>query len=242
VILEINKFDTQVLDYTVGKLLLPQPDSYKKIDKNIFKNFVTENKIKFIVCSATHSPGNIDLLNHLGFDFVSTKVMYSLRSYPLNSTSFHPGFSESSEQYRMDANVRCIQDMMHELAATSHYAKNLKLPQNTAIKIYTKWFENIFNGNRAEKIFFEKDQNKIIGFASTYKSGDQLFIDQLATHPEHRGHGVASRLVQAAIKDAHSQSQQLYIVTQAENTPANRLYQKHGFLVESFELIFHWIS
>jgi len=53
-------------------------------------------------------------------------------------------------------------------------------------------------------------------------------IEQVYTAPEHRGHGLASSLVRAAIALAHAQGDEVFIVAGADDWPY-RLYERLGF-------------
>lgn len=53
--------------------------------------------------------------------------------------------------------------------------------------------------------------------------------------PEHRGHGIANRLVEAAIMHAKSQVIQLHLTCVTNNSMAIRLYEKHGFSIYGTE-------
>lgn len=240
---ELNNFDSEILGYSVGKLTLENTSSYKDFDIEAFNNFVATNHVKFIVCTATHSSQNINLLEQLGFKFISTKIVYKLhkssdQTHELDNFGLQP-LALSLSKGLIERQKKT--ELMLGLAATSHYSKNINLPKDTAKKIYTKWFKNTFEGKRAEEIFVARHQNDLAGFASLCKTNNQLSIDLIATHPEHRGKGIASFLVQQAIKYAKNFNKELYVVTQAENIAANRLYQKNGFIIESFQLIYHKI-
>lgn len=53
-------------------------------------------------------------------------------------------------------------------------------------------------------------------------------LENLATHPEHRGRGLASRLVASVFPDADEKGVVIYLDTASDN-PAMRLYQRLGF-------------
>ncbi len=52
---------------------------------------------------------------------------------------------------------------------------------------------------------------------------------------EHRGHGVANRLVEGVIAHAKSQVIQLHLTCVTNNSKAIRLYKKHGFSIYGTE-------
>lgn len=97
-------------------------------------------------------------------------------------------------------------------------------------------------------LVFETDQS-ITGFAAYYVQGLVFEIRGLFVGPEHRGKGIGQALLQYMLemevistkfnlasdaKRKQSMVFRLYIAT--SNTPARRLYEKHGFQsLETFE-------
>lgn len=58
-------------------------------------------------------------------------------------------------------------------------------------------------------------------------------IDGLAVHPEVRGRGIGAALVTAAVEHArHEGRRRIRLRVLATNTPARRLYERLGFVVE----------
>ena len=66
-------------------------------------------------------------------------------------------------------------------------------------------------------------------------------VDLVATHPDYEGRGMAGDLMRSAIVWAINRGyQEMSVVTQATNEPANRFYENLGFSVEREELVFHF--
>ena len=85
-----------------------------------------------------------------------------------------------------------------------------------------------------------EDNKKIIGIVTWLMHGlpkHQLGeLDRIAVLPEYRGKGVARKLFDALINDAKqfykknkSKLRKLYLLTHADNTRAQRFYEKLGF-------------
>jgi predicted GNAT family acetyltransferase len=56
-------------------------------------------------------------------------------------------------------------------------------------------------------------------------------ISAVCTKPDHRGHGLASRLVGALIAGIERRSERVFLHVLATNTSAIRLYEELGFRV-----------
>lgn len=60
------------------------------------------------------------------------------------------------------------------------------------------------------------------------KSQKHYSLDNLATHPEHRGRGLASRLIEWILQRADAEGTLVYLETGSENA-ARRMYERLGF-------------
>lgn len=68
-------------------------------------------------------------------------------------------------------------------------------------------------------------------------------IDLLGVSAQHRSKGIGGRLIDASMDWFHAQGvSQVEVVTQGRNIPAQRLYQKHGFLTQNIAHWYHWWS
>ncbi len=70
----------------------------------------------------------------------------------------------------------------------------------------------------------------LVGYISLRRIVDELWILNLATHPDHRRAGIASGLISAA-KDRATSSAALWLEVREGNAAARALYEHHGFSV-----------
>jgi ribosomal-protein-alanine N-acetyltransferase len=71
-----------------------------------------------------------------------------------------------------------------------------------------------------------------IAFLLAWHVADELHVLNVATHPSHRGRGIAARLVETAIDFARSkQSVHVRLEVRKKNDAALRLYRAAGFFV-----------
>lgn len=76
-------------------------------------------------------------------------------------------------------------------------------------------------------------ENKVIGYAGMWKVIDEGQITNIAVHPEYRGSGVGSKLLENLIETAKSKGiSRMTLEVRKGNIAAQGLYLKYGFNVE----------
>jgi dTDP-4-amino-4,6-dideoxy-D-galactose acyltransferase len=123
----------------------------------------------------------------------------------------------------------------------SRFAKDINITDLQRGKIYKLWIANSVNGEIAKQVLVYRQQQQIIGMITLGEKNNRGDIGLLAISPSHRGQNIAMQLVQAAqaqfIKDGYQFSQ---VVTQLDNIPACRLYEKCGYRQEKIENFYHF--
>lgn len=108
-------------------------------------------------------------------------------------------------------------------------------------KLYRAWITNCVHRQMAFEVLVAPQGNRLLGFITlSHFSPDTADIGLLAVHPEARGQGLGQALIQQSIyKAQQADYQQLQVVTQLDNVPACRLYQKAGFHLDKLTHIYH---
>lgn len=108
-------------------------------------------------------------------------------------------------------------------------------------KIYTLWITNSTNGQIADAVLVTRDADTLTGMVTLGEKNQRGDIGLLAVAANKRGSGLGVSLVQAAlaafVKKGFAIGQ---VVTQQDNIPACRLYEKCGFTVEKVENFYHF--
>ena len=77
------------------------------------------------------------------------------------------------------------------------------------------------------------EDNQIVGNASIQRNStrrDTWIVGNVATHPNYRGRGIATRLVEACVRHAYNQSaNHVALQVYENNAPARHIYTKLGF-------------
>ena len=79
---------------------------------------------------------------------------------------------------------------------------------------------------------FERDEQgrSILGFIAGWTVEDELHVNNLASHPDHRGRGVGRALMEAAVDEGMMRGAVFVLLeVRASNEVAQSLYRKMGF-------------
>jgi GNAT superfamily N-acetyltransferase len=117
-----------------------------------------------------------------------------------------------------------------------------RLPQSLQSKVKMCWIGANLRQERNTKTFVARSEDgKIQGFCSLLLSKNSVTIDLIAVGLEFRNKGIASSLVRVSQKFAHTRSLPLEVGTQQSN-PANRIYNKNGFILQNVLHVSHDLS
>ncbi|NLC69636.1 MAG: ribosomal protein S18-alanine N-acetyltransferase [Clostridiaceae bacterium] len=105
--------------------------------------------------------------------------------------------------------------------------------ENLSFKI--PWTRNAFLqelGNRSFTIYLSaKAGDRVVGYAGMWKIVDEGHITNIAVHPEFRGIGIGSMLLEALKKRAKKEGiVKMTLEVKKSNEAALKLYTKHGFI------------
>jgi len=108
------------------------------------------------------------------------------------------------------------------------------LPAEGRHRLYYQWLRNSLGGAR-------QVAHRGRGICSFSKEGEHITIDLVSVLEKGRGNG--ARLVNAVIDYARrSGASDVRVTTECENTTAWNLYQRLGFVTETFTSVFHLVS
>ncbi len=232
----IDTFDSQLLGTCVAKIMPSVSAEHSFFSQA--ESFFVDEQVGLVFCSVPYDVNLGLLLNEYGYYLVSSRILYRL--------SKHVDFNDQKEtsvrvieDYQYAENDSFLADITADLAAISHYGKDPFIGIKGALSIYKEWMKNTFSGY-AQKVFVAtNEQGQCGGILSIRSVNNELVIDLLGVHDSFRKKGVATILLRYAVVYAQQLQKSLLVATQVENIPANRFYQKHNFLVESVELVYH---
>ena len=194
--------------------------------------------------AAPHDATTVELAERYGFHLVDVRVVLEqgldLQSgRPSRSRVASP--SVSTGPYRPE-DIASLEEIAVEIGHLSRFQFDNNFPADAQRRLYRAWLhKSIADESGALIVAYE---NGVVAGLITCENTDGLGrIILIGVRSHFRGHGVAEALVQASLDWFRSQgSRRVQVITQVRNVPAQRLYQKMGFLTHSVTLMYHrWL-
>jgi len=177
-------------------------------------------------------------LEKQGFQLVDTRVTLR-RSGALAPASLEPP----------RVRVRPYSDSdfagLREIARTNHrntrFSNDGHFPSALCDALYERWIENSCQGH-ADRVLVAEWEGQPAGYITCHRESSSAGrIGLFAVDERARGKGLGADLIREAIQWFQSEEiRDILVATQGDNEPAQRVYRKRGFLVESIRLWFHY--
>lgn len=249
-------WDSKILQVKAGRIfnliILEKKERIKLIDFliEICKIFESEN-YDFIHIKVNYKePTLAYFLEKIGFKFMSTVVIYSLKLTKIQNISYNvPEGVTIRELNKKDipfllnlAEIAFIED---ELNLSRFYVDH-NIPKEKVAKIYKEWLLNCISGMAADKVFVAVNKNIPIGFI-TCKILNPKYIDLTigdvplnAVAKKFRGKGIYKALVAKALKWFKiKKCDYVEIKTQLTTLAPQYIWQKYGGRLVNAEYHFH---
>ena len=238
-----DEFDTDVLGRRVAKLDLLEEVDDANFSISKFDDFVVENDISFVSCKTIFAKKNLDFLMTNNFYLVSTRVLYYLEKLPENTNQNHSDKSLKiidGSDFQFDENNKDFLHLVDVIAPKSHYGCDSNLSPNVSVNLYKKIFANAFDGY-ADRIFVAICDGMLVGLVTLKLYDEKVFIREIVVSRNFQGRKIGKELIGKAIEYACERGLKLNVWTQVENIAANKFYQRNGFVMNCFELVYHKI-
>jgi len=184
------------------------------------------------------SPPNFELLARASFCLISVRQTYALRAIP--------AVTDDCPKLKRLADVRTqlesgeLTKMAVLIGESSRYFKDPLIPRERAVHLYETWLKNSIFGGRASEVVGLFDERRLAGIATLKDEEERVVIDLIGVSTAFQGRGVGTRLLQEVFRYAHERGRrEVVVTTEGENVPANRFYQKNGFLLTEVSFVFH---
>lgn len=142
----------------------------------------------------------------------------------------------------MKHNYKELLDLGYESGLYSRFKTDVQFKQGEFKRLYKRWIDvSVSEKDVYEVIVYVKD-NKILGFISySINNKNRSSIGLVAVHSKARGKGIATKLLDVAIKNTTGRNMKyIEVATQLNNIPAHTLYKKCGFSQKSLTYIYHF--
>jgi dTDP-4-amino-4,6-dideoxy-D-galactose acyltransferase len=136
---------------------------------------------------------------------------------------------------------------LRSIARTSHHDTRFyfdgHFEQEKCDLLYATWIENSFRGF-AQAVLVAEADGEPAAYLTCHLNDQASQIGLVGVGEGHRGKGLATNLVRAFLSWSREQgAQRALVVTQGRNLPAQRLYQRNGFITSSMDLWYHrWFA
>ncbi len=141
----------------------------------------------------------------------------------------------------------CLTDVpgLQKIAAAGHvgtrFANDPHFARERVQAFYSTWIALECQGRAQQVLVSASREGEPLGYISCHLGPNGTGeIGLVGVNERYRSNGLGSALVRAALSWFLSQQvRRVTVVTQGNNKPAQRLYQKNGFLTQNVQLWFH---
>jgi dTDP-4-amino-4,6-dideoxy-D-galactose acyltransferase len=134
--------------------------------------------------------------------------------------------------------IDTLMDLADGAYEGTRFARDPRFPAGSARRLYRKWVSESCTGWADAVLVAER--TGAAGFITLHRDPGAWRIGLVGVGEAHRGSGVGTALVSAAIRHAALEGGALVtVVTQAANLPAVRLYERLGFRASQVGLWYH---
>lgn len=234
-----DAFDSQILGCECYKLWLNEPLSGQQVEDALAS---VGERIDRVACFSVYAQSNFRALERLGFQLISVRNTYSR---PVDG--FPPAAALPAIDRVLASNhtARLSREDLTPLAVvigeTSRYFKDHSIPANDSLRVYQTWLENsLYNGYAAESVLAFDESGRLAGIHTLKVKGETGIVDLIGVAPGFQQGGLGASLLAAGVEAMRQRrARTVEVVTENENVPAARFYQKHGFRLQSMQLVWH---
>ncbi len=170
--------------------------------------------------------------------FQETKVVFN-KKLEKNSLKFFENSIIDFDDEVIDKEF--LYSLAFESGKFSRFRLDSNFPKHKFELLYTKWIDNSINKQFADKIFYIKEIDDIVGFVTLKNNNKFSTIGLIAFAESHQGRGLGKKLLLKV--EEYCISQNIFEVkspTQKENKAACHFYNKMGYRINEEIIIKHY--
>ncbi|CAN5252204.1 hypothetical protein BH10PSE19_BH10PSE19_08220 [soil metagenome] len=235
---QILDWDTNVFGYKVARIL-PACLTHVELEQAIDYLKTQDVKLIFWASDSADQPSQLAAQQCHGF-LADRKTTYWRQ---LDNITISPNNHIPQLYQQLEPSGDLI-TLALESGNYSRFQNDPRIGRALFEKIYTLWITNSTNGQIADGVLVTADQQTLTGMVTLGEKNNRGDIGLLAVAENQRGAGLGVSLVQAALQAFQQKGYSIaQVVTQQDNLPACRLYEKCGFSVEKVENFYHfWLT
>lgn len=179
--------------------------------------------------------GNADLLQRYHGRLVDVKTTYAKNTSAQAVFSPAVGFYESTTASEMLISLGIASGIY------SRFNTDPEIGRNKYEALYREWVINSVNRRLAKDILVFREGSTIAGMVTLGEKQQRADIGLVAVDASFRGKGIGLTLMEAAENQAYHQGyMEIQVVTQRNNIPACKLYEKSGYKIVKEEYFYHF--
>lgn len=228
------EWDSNFFGFKVGKSDLNNLES----TASEYNRIIKESDYKLIYCFADPTVGTASYIEEIinGAILVDTKVTYVKRV--LKNINLESQTDQQIQSVIINDNE--IQDLAIQAGIYSRFCIDANFESPKYEQLYKLWIENSINRKIADEVVVYKEARKVEGLLTIGTKINRADIGLVSVDELARGKGIATKLLKYAEQYSSIHGfEELQVVTQQNNTPACKLYERYGFSLESTVNIFH---
>jgi ribosomal protein S18 acetylase RimI-like enzyme len=200
------------------------------------RKWCVENSIDCLYLLATaNDPKTIRLLEHGGFQFVDIRITLETRigNPPPLAAEFRVREARLADTPTLRA-IAAVSHLDSRLYSDGHF------PEERCRALYETWIVKSVNG-WAQAVLVAELADEPVGYITCHLSPGVGEIGLLGVSDKAQGKGLGSQLIWQSLRWFKQQGvTDVIVVTQGRNVPAQRVYQKSGFIIRSIQLWYHY--
>jgi len=220
-------WDSDFFGYEIGKFRLTD---FEKWDFKKFKNKSEKYRLVYVFSKQKIEFQELDL--------VDTKLTFEKTIKESNCLG-----CDNIKLFKLDIdNFKTLEKLALASGVYSRFKLDRNFRDNEYKRLYKEWIKNSVYGQKSMAIIIYKENNNILGFTTLeQKTNNLLDIGLVAVNENARGKRIGSRLIEYSANHGLKKGfNRIQVVTQQNNLPAVKLYEKCGFKIKSTEYIYHY--
>ncbi|MBN1926636.1 MAG: GNAT family N-acetyltransferase [Prolixibacteraceae bacterium] len=230
--LEHLEWDSSFFGYQVAKINVGEfdPLTIEGFIKQIKKEKV---KLAYLFCPPLSEKNHHNMLS-MGFNFADEKLTYTKKT---ENHSLH-----SSQVIHYDGSLtEQIVSLSLQSGSYSRFATDPNFKNQEYEKLYSEWIKRSVSGEIAIQTLVAEKDGMTAGLVTVEEKNGEANIGLLVVDEKFRGNNLGAGLTRAADSFAFNKGfKRIYVVTQKQNRPACKLYEKMNFKLTNTTFVYHF--
>ncbi len=236
----ILDWDTEFFGFRIARV---NGDTLTPASIQVLDDFCFQNQVRCLYFLSTiQEPATTYLAEKSGFKWVDIRLTFEKL---INRNDHVKTDKQSSNSFTIrpagSTDISALEDISRNSYIDSRFYFDHNFPRARAEALYQTWIKVSCEG-WAQAVWVAEKDHILVGYITCHidrehKTGN---IGLVGVSTQAQGHGVGKALVFNAVNWFHAQGMdKVTVVTQGRNIPAQRLYQRCGFITQNIQFWYH---